>query len=573
MPVLKHNYITVIVLLFSGCSATQHTVLLQNDQPTNQTVAETDAADQADSSNTNSDFATGQILLTSNQVKEAGEPTVENDSPSSSDVDSKADVDPKAKSANGKEQPDAPLPLPPLPESLSNADQSKIKLEDVVASVHHSYPLFEAALLENNIADATVLSNWGAFDTKFKAATENGPIGFYRTFRQSLGFNQPIYNGGEIFTGYRIGRGTFEPWYLERETNDGGEFKAGVRLPLLRNRDIDRRRAELWRATYSVQRVRPEVQAQLILFVRDASVAYWNWVAAGRQYQILEQALKISIDRNEALQRRVDVGDLDPPVLQDNKRSIAIRRAKLIDRERKVRQSAVKLSLFLRNDEGIPIIPLQEKLPDFPDPNEINQSKYDSDVQLAMQQRPELAVLDAMYRLNSVNLQEAENNTLPLVDAQVISSQDVGAPTSSKRDKSRFEVQAGIFVDVPLQRRKATGKMQAAEAKLAQVAAKRRFTQDKIVAEIQAVYAALIAAYQSLDQAREAKRLAIYMADVERRKFDLGQSDLLSVYLREGIAIEAAESEVDALLEYFVAQADYAAALARDWPTDATHQQ
>ena len=56
------------------------------------------------------------------------------------------------------------------------------------------------------------------------------------------------------------------------------------------------------------------------------------------------------------------------------------------------------------------------------------------------------------------------------------------------------------------------------------------------------------------------------MADVERRKFELGQSDLLPVVLREQYAIEAAESEVDALLEYFLAKADYDAAMARDHP-------
>ena len=157
-----------------------------------------------------------------------------------------------------------------------------------VNSVHQSYPLVAAALLEAAIADGKQLATWGAFDTKLKGGSENGPVGFYQTYRQDAGFRQPIYHGGEVFGGYRIGRGFFEPWYLERQTNDGGEFKAGLRVPLARDRWIDERRADLWRATYDRQRVRPEIRADLIEFVREASFAYWMWIAAGRRQEIGE---------------------------------------------------------------------------------------------------------------------------------------------------------------------------------------------------------------------------------------------------------------------------------------------
>ncbi len=380
--------------------------------------------------------------------------------------------------------------------------------------------------------------------------------------------NVRFNHGGEIFGGYRVGRGSFEPWYQERQTNDAGEFKAGLRVPLLRNRDIDARRAELWRATYEQQRVRPEVRTQLILFVRDASVFYWAWIAAGQQYEIGQDALQLSLQRNEQLERRVELGDLDPPVLQDNLRAIALREAKLIDRQRELNQAAVKLSLFYRSAGGSPVIADASRLHQFPEPAEVPTSLFEGDVSLALSQRPELMALDAEYRRVTVDLAEAQNDFLPSLDAQVAGSQDVGEPTSSKRDKSEFELEAGVFFDVPVERRKARGKSFAASAKLRQISAKRRFTQDKIVAELQLAYAALTAAYQRLERAREARRLAEYMADVERRKFDVGESDLLAVFLREQSAIEAADGEVEALLEYFVARADYSAALAIDWPRD-----
>ncbi len=459
--------------------------------------------------------------------------------------------------------------IQPIPLDLGAGNASAVVIDQVVNSVHESYPLLAAALLENSIADGKQLATWGKFDTKFKSASQNGALGFYETYRQDIGFVQPIYSGGEFFSGYRIGRGNFQPWYQERQTNEGGEFKAGFRVPLLKNREIDERRAALWRATYEQQRVRPEVRAQLIMFVREASIAYWTWIATGQQYRIWQQALELSEERNSRLQRRVEEGDLDPPALQDNLRSIALRESKLIDRGRKLQQSAVKLSLFYRSADGSPIIPEPSQLRDFPEPTEFLASQLESDIQVALSQRPELAALDALYRQVNVDLAEANNEFLPSVDAQVWNSQDMGEPTSSKRDKSRYELEASLFIDVPLQRRKARGKSHAAEAKLSQVAVKRRFTQDKIVAEVQAAFAGLTAAYDRLGKAREAKRLAEYMADVERRRFELGQSGLLDVFIREQSAIEAADGEVEALLEYFAALANYTAALAFDWPMPA----
>ncbi len=474
--------------------------------------------------------------------------------------------------------PPSRLILPPLPDgetsdsdgetSQSAGDTSKhpVQLRDVVASIHSTFPLLEAVYQERWIAAGNRLAAEGAFDTKLKGSSENQPLGYYETYRHKIGFDQPIYHGGEVFGRYRIGRGDFEPWYKERETNEGGEFKAGASIPLLRNREIDERRAELWRASYDLQRADPEIRARLIEFVRDGSIAYWEWVAAGRKFGIGRQALELAQQRNDQLERRVELGDLDPPVLQDNLRAIAQREAKLIDLRRKLQQSGVKLSLFYRQLDGQPLIPIRSQLTDFPEPRDVDGARLESDVALAFSQRPELAILDATASRVNVDLAEARNNLLPSLDAQLTGSQDVGYPASKKRDKSEFELEASLFLEVPIQRRKARGKSHAALAKLRQLTAKRRFTEDKIRAEIQSAYAALIAALERLDKARESSRLAEYMAEVERRKFQLGESDLLAVVLREQSAIEAAEAEVDALLEYFAAHADYDAAMARDWP-------
>lgn len=88
---------------------------------------------------------------------------------------------------------------------------------------------------------------------------------------------------------------------------------------------------------------------------------------------------------------------------------------------------------------------------------------------------------------------EAGDDILPAIDAQRVVSQDVGAPTSSNRDKSEFELGAGLFFDVclPVRRRNGRRKSQAAQAKLIHIVAKRRFTVDKTTVEAQSAVAAL----------------------------------------------------------------------------------
>jgi len=117
---------------------------------------------------------------------------------------------------------------------------------------------------------------------------------------------------------------------------------------------------------------------------------------------------------------------------------------------------------------------------------------------------------------------------------------------------------------VPLQRRKAQGKLAAIEAKLAQLQAKRQLTTDKIAVEVRNAYVALDKAYVQVLETRLAVALAEDLARRESRNEELGLSDMLKVSLREQYAVESAEKQVDALTQYHKAQADYRAALALD---------
>jgi outer membrane protein TolC len=163
-----------------------------------------------------------------------------------------------------------------------------------------------------------------------------------------------------------------------------------------------------------------------------------------------------------------------------------------------------------------------------------------------------------------VELAEAENSLLPKLDAVVLASQDVGAPATSKRDKSPFELEAGIYGEVPLQRRAAQGKIEAARGKLSQLQAKREFVANKVVAEVQDAVSALRAAEARIIRSRSNLELAEQTLTLGREQFEAGDIDVQLLNLYEQAATDAQFKLISAEADYFIAVADYNAALARN---------
>lgn len=440
-----------------------------------------------------------------------------------------------------------------------------LQLNQVTESIYTSFPALQAASLEMEVATGKQVAAWGEFDLKVKADSISQPLGYYKNYRNSLKLEQGLWAGGAAYGQYRVGNGNFPTWYGERETNEGGEFKIGIAQPLLKDRNIDQRRADILQASLRQQQVEPAVRGQLLAFVNAGADAYWSWVAAGQAYETNRDLLRITIERNKIYEARVKLEDLPEIELIQNERLIASREAKLIESQRKLQQSAIKLSLFLRDDKGDPLLPPPGQLPrGFPPPVKPNLERLESDIAAAYVARPELQELNLMRSQAEVDLASGQNLTLPSLNAALEASKDVGQPTSSKGDKTPFEMEAGLYFEVPVQRRKGQGKIQEAQGKIGQLTAKRRLVENKIMLEVQDAMSALTASYDRWLRAQEGVKLAKQLEAAERARFARQDNDLLRVALQETAALEAKLLEIEAIADYFKAAAAYRAALATD---------
>jgi outer membrane protein TolC len=456
------------------------------------------------------------------------------------------------------------LRLPPLEPDPQSAQLGPLELDEVLNSVDRSYPLLVAAVQQRNIASGEQLSARGAYDLNVAAENVVGAPGFYQTNRAALGVDRYTLPGGKVFGGYRIGRGSFEPWYLERETNDGGEFKIGFEQSLLQGWAIDKRRVGLRKADLARAAAEPTIDKQRISFLEIAAIGYWDWVAAGQAFLVARDLLQIAERRVEGIEARIRAGILKEIELIDNRRLIASRQAKLIEADRKFRQAGIELSLFLRDEAGRPLLAPAGRLPSFPDPVAPDARRFVADESSALALRPEPRYLRIQRDKFLVELRYAENQTLPRLDAVVAAAQDVGGPASAKGDKGRFEMESGLMFEVPLQRRYAAGQIRTNQAELARVQAELRFAEDRVVADVRYAAAGLQTAYDEYLRARESVELTVELQNAEIKNFELGNSNILFVNLREQATADARLLLIDALLEYFAASAEYRAALGID---------
>ncbi|MFO0866520.1 MAG: TolC family protein, partial [Gemmataceae bacterium] len=437
---------------------------------------------------------------------------------------------------------------------------------EVRDSVDRHFPLLLAVQQERTIAEGQVTAAEGAFDLNLRSRYTN-QSGSYGNDRFDVFAEQPLAaGGGSVFTGYRFGFGSFPVYYGDRYTAKGGEARAGFQMPLLRDSAIDRRRAALRQAQIQANLADPVIRRARLDYHRTATKAYWSWVGAGEQYRVAESLLRIAAERQKGLEQQFKQGQVNEFVTIDGRRILAEREGALFAAERRWQQTSFDLSLYLRDEAGNPIVPEADRMPaGFPKsaPPVPQSDRLAQSIELAFAQRPELARLGLLRERAAVDLALSRNQMLPGLNAGIAGAQDMGDAKKGSGnlapDLSTWE--GFVSLDLPLQRREAKGKVQIAKGQIAQLSAQERFARDQIRAEVQDAVSSLDRTYQRWTRAVQEQQVSQKVAELERERFRLGQSNLLEVNLRELAAAQAQAKVIETLADYFRNLADFAAAI------------
>lgn len=445
------------------------------------------------------------------------------------------------------------LTLPPAEQALF--------LPEIIQSVADFYPPLLGALIERDIAAGRLQSAQGTFDFNWFAKAFGTPSGYYESRTVETGFEKFLgLWGSTLFGGYRLTKGDRLPDYYRTDRTQGdGELQLGIEVPLLRDGRIDKRRAAVIKARYDAELADPVIQRQKIDFMRTATSAYFNWLAAGTKLRLAQEQLNLTRDRVDVLKTKVKNGLIQELVITDNRRLVVDREIQTTRARRAFEAAALALSLFHRDDNMEPLVTGFNRLPaEFPqviDPGSLN---MEDDMRLALELRPELKQIGIELAKAGIDLEQAQNEMSPFLNASVFGEQSFGEDIYD--DIEDFELKAMLELRMPLERREARGNRVIARSKQQKLLFGEQFARERISTEVRDAYSALVAAHEQIGIAKLNVTLAEELEAAEKEMFNQGASDFLAVQLRERSTFDARIKWVEAIETFFVSLAAYKAA-------------
>jgi cobalt-zinc-cadmium efflux system outer membrane protein len=468
--------------------------------------------------------------------------------------------------------PEAPVEVPQVLSTSVSAPLSlfapaeRPSLDDVVASTLTTHPALAAARAVQEGAAGASLAADGAFDLNLLARGTFVPIGYYPSVRLDLMLEQPTpFWGLTAFGGYRLGVGDFASYYGERRTLSLGELNAGLRLPWLRDRAIDRARAARMAAELGESVARASLDVEIVRLARSASEAWLRWEAASARLAVAESVLELAELRDAQLGSRVAAGSIPAVEQVENQRVLLDRQQRVVAARREVERASVALSLFWRTPEGVPRLApvgaIEGGWTDVPADLPGNLPQW---LDEAMELRPELARLLALAEQAGIRAEVARNTLLPRLDTQVGVTADFGSGDAEFESAlQQPSLEAIVTFQVPLQRRAARGERVTAQSEQARLQAELQQQQERIATELQDAWSAHEAARQRAAFAREGVDIAQQLIQAELQRFEAGATTLLIVNLREQAWVEAQDGLISAVLDARLAEVALDAAIAR----------
>lgn len=439
---------------------------------------------------------------------------------------------------------------------LIGGSASALTLEQVLAQSARAMPALLVADARVAAARGELLAAEGRFDRRFELDTDSWVRGYYDGLAADARFSAPIANlGADVYAGYRVAGGAFPVYQDERITQSGGEFSAGVNVPLLRGRATDSRRQGVLDARLGVAGA-DAVRSQARLEVQHAAaISYWRWLASGLRLAVYRALNDQAEARDRAFRERLRQGSVARIDVVENARALLRRRELVRQAELELELDARGLSLYLRDASGRPVVPGPEQLaPRFPDVSLMRFAPAGDGLARALAARPELRRLAIGAQRARARERLAGNEMLPSVDLGVKLSQDLGTDTLTRDE---FEWVAALEVSVPVERRQARGRRASARAELDRIEWERRLLEDRIGIEYAQIRARLEAAAAIAALAEQEADLANQLEVAERQRFDEGASTFFLVNQREQVAADARLRVLDADRLFFEAVADF----------------
>ena len=427
-----------------------------------------------------------------------------------------------------------------------------LHFDEVLQSVKAHDPRIRQAVAQLRKAESKTMAARGAFDPRLDGDGKILTGGYYDLRRADVELRQPTTLwGSEIFVGYRVGFGLNERWptYRDDQTLSGGEVRAGIEVPIWRGGLTDPDRAERARAIQLQEAADQALSAAQLNLELAAARTYWSWVGTGRNREVAKALLDLAEQRDAQLRRRLAAGSIASFDVVDNERILLERKAFLVAAERAFQKATFELSLFLRDSQGMPVVANAQRVPEGLSVAPIEELPVERAVDEVLACHPELEKARAELEAAEVDQRRTRNELAPELRARFAYSRDLGNLTDTDLDFTLpgNVYEAGLTLSMPLIFRKERGRAGVARAEVAEKQARVRLVSDQLRARTLDAASAVEAAQQRAALTDEVVDTAAELAEGERRRFEVGSSNLVFVNLREQQAAMAQMRYIEAV--------------------------
>lgn len=422
-----------------------------------------------------------------------------------------------------------------------------LSLNTILMKTRENTPQIEMALKKIEKSQFKVTEKEGSFDAKLVGSHYNRRKGYYPGRHTEGKIEKPIpFANSKVYGGYRKSSGSFPAYEGDKLTLEDGEIMAGVSLSLFRNFGIDKKRLDLQLAEldYSNSIIQKKITFQETQ--KEASYAYWIWVAAGHQLRVAKDLYELSIKRQDGFEKRIKKGDLAALYGVENKQYILKRLSKVQKAQSEFESASFYLSLFYRDDKGNPIEPTEAQLPELSFLYQLDTPLIESDDEVLQRN---LLVSDIENNISKIQSQDNfySSRYMPDLSLKYEVLKDRGEGPKNLQGPDHKLV---LNLEIPLEYNKISGGVNANRKELEILKYKLRFLKDKLLTKNNQLKVKMSATKSIIQNTTEEVDLSLTLESGEKKKFDSGGSDFFVINIREQNTFDARQRLIDAHLEY-----------------------
>ncbi len=428
-------------------------------------------------------------------------------------------------------------------------------------SVSEHFPLIMAANDNIQRAKADYVSAQGAFDPIIRSNFLVSPNGPYKYANLGADVSVPIENSGNrVFTGYRIGRGTYPPYDQNLETYNYGEFRVGFEVPFMRDKNIDQRRTKITKAGIGTNISEYEYRLAKLKAQYDASVSYWDWYTSGKQLQYQRRLLSLAQTRQAAMDKSVKAGDMAEVDAIDNKRIIMQRTSMVKMTEALFKKSALVLSLYYRDASGNPITSGEKDLPNYEylQSTVYNAANIERQLSMIVNNHPKIKIFQEQYASALASLKQANNDFQPKFNNKFYLAQDMGG---GNPPLNKTTLNYEINFELPIYQREARGQFDASNNTIKKIDKERQMESENIAVSIKKLLVEINAIKSVISVTKAELEMTQRVEHAETIRYEHGDGNLFMLNQRELMTIEVESRYLEIVRNYYVSVANLRFAL------------